>query len=392
MRSIGEQLIADIDNVVAHRLSGPALPQGYRGLPQEELAKLAAASHALLIRMVLVEQRELGPEDSEWMESAFDDRERAGVPIDAVLESLPGSFQLIWEEALREATRQGVDSSVVEAMGSRIFQLSNRVISEVIGLAHRRELARTQGVDRRQMAAFARLVFEGEVDHAELATFGIHPEGRYVGVHARAASSDAAAAAERTLLTAARHTGGVVGRVGGDAAGVLVQPPPSAAAAAAIGLGPSVPLSEVRRSVTLASRAADTAAAFGLEGIYSISDLRLRCPLVAEVEVGSELVDRYLAPLDALGDFAQPIIASLDAFLSNGLKIDPTARVQGIHPNTLRNRLKRFEQLTGADLRRIGDVVELWWALGRRELLTARDAGRSPLSVPAGTPPPAAGR
>jgi DNA-binding PucR family transcriptional regulator len=37
-----------------------------------------------------------------------------------------------------------------------------------------------------------------------------------------------------------------------------------------------------------------------------------------------------------------------------------------VHPNTLRHRLRRFEEATGANLRRPTDLVELWWALERR--------------------------
>jgi DNA-binding PucR family transcriptional regulator len=39
-----------------------------------------------------------------------------------------------------------------------------------------------------------------------------------------------------------------------------------------------------------------------------------------------------------------------------------------VHPNTLRHRLRRYEQATGASLRRQADLVELWWALERRRL------------------------
>ena len=36
--------------------------------------------------------------------------------------------------------------------------------------------------------------------------------------------------------------------------------------------------------------------------------------------------------------------------------------------NTLRHRLRRFEEATGATLRDPRDLVELWWALERRRL------------------------
>ena len=39
-----------------------------------------------------------------------------------------------------------------------------------------------------------------------------------------------------------------------------------------------------------------------------------------------------------------------------------------VHPNTVRHRLERFEEITGRSLRETETVVELWWALQRRRL------------------------
>jgi len=49
--------------------------------------------------------------------------------------------------------------------------------------------------------------------------------------------------------------------------------------------------------------------------------------------------------------------------------MDDTARALHVHPNTLRHRLKRFEELTGSSLRNATEVMELWWALERRRLV-----------------------
>jgi DNA-binding PucR family transcriptional regulator len=40
-----------------------------------------------------------------------------------------------------------------------------------------------------------------------------------------------------------------------------------------------------------------------------------------------------------------------------------------LHPNTLRKRLARYEELSGLDLHRMDDLVALWWALERRRVL-----------------------
>ena len=48
------------------------------------------------------------------------------------------------------------------------------------------------------------------------------------------------------------------------------------------------------------------------------------------------------------------------------MRVEDAARALHVHPNTLRHRLRRFEEATGAALRRPTDLVELWWALERR--------------------------
>jgi DNA-binding PucR family transcriptional regulator len=45
------------------------------------------------------------------------------------------------------------------------------------------------------------------------------------------------------------------------------------------------------------------------------------------------------------------------------MQIDASARTLALHPNTLRHRLRRFEEVTGSNLRRPTDIIELWWAL-----------------------------
>jgi DNA-binding PucR family transcriptional regulator len=39
-----------------------------------------------------------------------------------------------------------------------------------------------------------------------------------------------------------------------------------------------------------------------------------------------------------------------------------------LHVNTVRYRLRRFEELTGTSLRRVEDLVQIWWALRRARL------------------------
>jgi DNA-binding PucR family transcriptional regulator len=50
------------------------------------------------------------------------------------------------------------------------------------------------------------------------------------------------------------------------------------------------------------------------------------------------------------------------------MRVDDTARSLHVHANTLRHRLRRYEESTGVSLREPRVLVELWWALERRRL------------------------
>jgi DNA-binding PucR family transcriptional regulator len=45
-----------------------------------------------------------------------------------------------------------------------------------------------------------------------------------------------------------------------------------------------------------------------------------------------------------------------------------TARELGVHVNTVRHRLNRFEEATGRSLHETEAIVEVWWALQRQQL------------------------
>jgi DNA-binding PucR family transcriptional regulator len=133
-----------------------------------------------------------------------------------------------------------------------------------------------------------------------------------------------------------------------------------------LGLGSAVELSALDASFRLATRALETAMAFGIPGVADVDQLSLRPAILSEDHLGDTLVRRYLEPLRALGEFGETLELTVRQYLESGLRIDESARELIVHPNTMRHRLQRFQQLTGADLRKVDDLVEVWWALQRR--------------------------
>ena len=116
-----------------------------------------------------------------------------------------------------------------------------------------------------------------------------------------------------------------------------------------------------------ASRALQTALAFGQNGAFSLADLSIRPAILADEALGDAFAERHLTPIAGLG---MELEETLRTYLDLGMRIDDTARTLHVHANTLRHRLRRFEEATGANLRDPRVVVELWWALERRRLQT----------------------
>ncbi|WP_406327831.1 helix-turn-helix domain-containing protein [Streptomyces sp. NBC_00203] len=92
--------------------------------------------------------------------------------------------------------------------------------------------------------------------------------------------------------------------------------------------------------------------------------------VVAEPELAELLLDRCLRPLEAKGEFGALIEESVRGHLDRGRHIREVARSAHVHVNTVRYRLRRFEELTGTSRGPPDTAVELNWALAARELET----------------------
>jgi DNA-binding PucR family transcriptional regulator len=63
---------------------------------------------------------------------------------------------------------------------------------------------------------------------------------------------------------------------------------------------------------------------------------------------------------------AQEILASVRAYLAAAKHVETAAAELVVHANTVRYRIARFEELTGADLGDSRVTAEVWWALTER--------------------------
>jgi len=235
--------------------------------------------------------------------------------------------------------------------------------------------------DRRR--SLVRGLIQGTLPPAEAAATaranGLLPGGRYRAIRARPGGSVQPFALARAVAATgggADGRGAVATVIEGDVVGIVTSAPDVPAGAVA-GLGAVVPLAGLDSSFRLATRALETAIAYGIEGAVDIDELSLRPAILTEPQLGERMVGRYLDPLRPLGAFGDTLQRTVHEYLASGLRVHRTAEVLYIHPNTLRYRLEKFEEITRADLRRMQDLLELWWALERRKLDVALNRSES---------------
>jgi hypothetical protein len=208
--------------------------------------------------------------------------------------------------------------------------------------------------EQQRRDAFVFAILTGTLDPDELrresATFGVDPEREYIPFRARGRLKPDG------MSIALDH----------DVAG-LTTSAPSPPAGVTVGFAAPARLEALPTGFAHASRALQTALAFGQTGAFSLADLSIRPAILADEALGDAFAERHLAPIRGLG---MELEDTLRTYLDLGMKIDETARTLHVHANTLRHRLRRFEEATGANLRDPRVVVELWWALERRRLQT----------------------
>jgi hypothetical protein len=198
--------------------------------------------------------------------------------------------------------------------------------------------------------------------------YGLDPDRDYYAIRARPSPKTPMPAIEGLLGLAvgSSHPRGMAALIDGDFGGFVEQAPPDKVNAA-LGIGPPARLDQLEPSFRRATRAMATAVAFGLTGAYDLGSLGLLPAVLADTDVAEELARRYIAPLGT-GEPMQPILETVRRYLTLGMRADLTAEHLSVHHNTVRYRLRRYEELTGIDLRDPNCALEAWWALQRTRL------------------------
>jgi hypothetical protein len=326
----------------------------FRRLPKQRLAT-AVRGNVTRALAALRELRE--PTADELERAAAVGRERAeqGLKVDAVLHAYRISIGAVWTRFGELAREHGADVATVLAFSETLWLWADAVM-DVVGAAHREVELEQAREEQQRRDAFVLALLTGTLGPDELrreaATFGVDPERQYVAFRARGPLPR-----RGELAITLEH----------DVAGIAPAPP-DPRPGVTVGYAAATRLDALPAAFAQASRALQTAMAFGEWGAFSLADLSIRPAILADEPLGDAFAARHLAPLAQLGRLGAELEATLRTFLAQGMRMEETARTLHVHPNTLRHRLRRYEETTGASLRDPRVLVEVWWALERRRL------------------------
>ena len=175
----------------------------------------------------------------------------------------------------------------------------------------------------------------------EPARLGLRPGERY---HC-AVSVAADPAAARFLEHAFARSGGALAPVDGRLCGLTPRLPADSPALTVT--TPAVPLDQVPAAYELCLAALDEARRQGRTGMHSVVDLAAETALGAQPVLAGFLREALLGALDPADEFHRDLVATAVAYLDHGQRLDRTADAVHLHPNTVRYRLRRLQELTG---------------------------------------------
>lgn len=128
--------------------------------------------------------------------------------------------------------------------------------------------------------------------------------------------------------------------------------------------GPCRGLSEVPRGCEWALLALRHA--YGLGGVVVLDDVRVFDYLLSSADSTARRLSSRRADALRVQDKRQDgtLTQTFAAYIDCDLNVVRTAKVLGLHANTVRHRLAKVDRLTGLDTRRVPDVIELAAAVG----------------------------
>ncbi|MFF1924386.1 helix-turn-helix domain-containing protein [Streptomyces sp. NPDC058221] len=389
----------------------------YRSAIEADAAEIWQEVHHSLRHNVgsLIQPREFRDAAHRTSRRIGEIRAEQGLPLDAVLHAFRMGGAMVWQDLVDETARRHPDDTrLLVHVAADVWNFVDEhcgVVADAYRQTERRLAWRRENRQRLMTAA----LLDGTAQIAELpdaaAMLGLPEHGRYAvlavatarraphgtahppmelpagtdalwhpgpdadfailplapGVELPVPLTDAAGTVADDR--AATQTGAPAGPVGGDVELAALAAGLSAPPGAGVGISSVVHgLAAVGDARRLAETALRACPAGG--GVVLLDEHLPAALVVSSPGLGTALAARVLGPLDRLDPADRDVlIETLTAWLDSDGSAQRAAARLYCHRNTVLNRLRRFEQLTGRCLTRPSDAVEVSLALAARRLL-----------------------
>lgn len=366
LTAVGPRIGELVDRAVARAKEALS---AYEEITEDELRGgiLADLERAIA---ALVDGRPLSPEDRAGMGQIGDARARQGIPLEQMLQVYRFTIDEIFNELWRATEDGTLDHAQAVALTRQMWQYADPMMDVAVQAYRARELQQAIADSQGRTALVHSLLLSPGGTAAVDSVLGAHldPNGSYVAIRARCASGDV-----RQLLLELQTPGVLEGAAvaphEGDVIGYALRRPAfTPPEGIVIGVGPAGHLSGLPHSLAVATRVVETAAAFGLGGVRSLDQVALEAVSRSEDVLGDHLVARYVAPCEPATAVGRELLGTIRAVLASDLSVEQASAALFVHANTVRNRVRRYEQLTGTSLRSVDDLVHIRLALLRAEL------------------------
>lgn len=315
-------------------------------------------------------------------------RAAAGVPLPAVMDSYRKCARFLWDELRAEAARSATvsDGGLVHAASAMWMVLDEFTTAMVSG--YQEEIARQVVGRQRERSAMVQALIDGRLpDNLDIwntaDALRISLRGPYVVVCAELSSIGRSVLPDIESRLAAKGIASAWRLQPDIEIGILQLGPRmldvvvkelDAYRAPRIGISP--PISDLGETAVALryARIAMTGSRPDRASVTVFDRDVMAVTAVADPDVMARLSATVLGPLDDLADHERDVLLdTLEAWLDNGGSAERAAGALYVHPNTVRQRLRKLEHRTGRVLTDPRAAAELCIALE-----TARRAPKPP--------------
>jgi hypothetical protein len=299
----------------------------------------------------------------------------AGRRLDALMAAYRAGARVAWRRFVEAGKEGGLPPEVMYRLGEGIFAYIDEISAESAEGYALEQMAEA-GERQRRRRTLVRLLAQDPPPLAEAIRTAAGAAGWPLPPRVAALVADPEEDADADAERLARRLGlGAVGASVQELACVLVPDPDApdrrrqleaAVEGSAAALGPTVELGQAALSVQRAAATLRLVVAGRLpgEGLVVAADHLPALLLASDPELAADLAAASLAPLRSLPDGSRARLEeTLRAWLDRPGQVQAIAATLGVHPQTVRYRLRQLRELFGARLEDPEDRFELSMAL-----------------------------